>query len=158
METREANKSIKLTKGYTMLMINEEILRLMDSFFIALVLLAFIVYINNLFRNLLFGLRLYEIIFLVLLHIHLLPPLLLCLPSPPYITCQTPLPSPSPSSCSICHTQHLISYPSPLTYPPHPIYISPRDCPESSLLMLTLYLFSNTSSSTSSTLPYLTPS
>ena len=126
MGTREANTSIKLTKGHKMMMINEPNIYLLNYFFIALVLLVVIVDINNLFRNLLFGLDLCDFCFLILLHIHLLPPLLLCLPPPTSMAFQKPLTTPSPPSCTCCHTQRLISYPELTTYPNPPIYITPR--------------------------------
>ena len=63
-------------------------------FFIALIFIVLIVYVKYLHHYLLFGILLCDIFstILILFHVHLLPPLLICLPylSPsPYPACQT---------------------------------------------------------------------
>ena len=130
-------------------------LHLLNSFIIALIILVYIIYVNHLRYHILFDLHLCVNFFLTLLHVHLPPPLLLCPPSPTYLTFQTLFLLPPPSSCTCCHTQRLISSPAPPTHPHPPISFLPGYCPESSSMMSHLYFFSKTTSSPSLTFPSL---
>ena len=132
-----------------MLMFDEESLHIFNSFIIEIISLVFVIYVNHPFPRLLFDLFLYVILLLVLLYIHLLPPLLLCSSNSHCLTFQTILLSPSPSPCTCFHAQRFVYYPSPPTYPPLPIPPPPEDCPKSSYLMSPLDLLSKTASSSS---------
>ena len=153
MDRREANTLINIIKEHTLLMFNKGSLNILDSFVIALILLVFVVYINNILCHCTFDLLVCSIFFLILL-----PPLLLCALSSPSMDIQTLFPSLSPSSFTFYCNQSLIYLPSPPTYPPFPIFPPPVDCSKSSYLMYILYLLSKTTSSPSSPFPSLTSS
>ena len=111
MERRGTNIPIKITKDHTVPMYNEGSLHLLEYFFIALILLIFIIYINHIRCHRLFDLLLYAIFFMILI-----PPPLICPLYYPSLASLKILPSPSPYSCNCCHNQHMISSPEPPTY------------------------------------------
>ena len=137
---------------------NEASLYPLNYFVIALISLIFIIYVNYLHHRLLFELLICAILFLILLHFHLTPPLLICPLFSTSLDRQTLLPSPTPSSCTCCHTQHLIYSPAPPTHPPNPISPPPGYCTKFSYLMSLLDLISKITSSPSSTFPCITSS
>ena len=111
MERRGTKKPINITKDHTVPMYNEGSLHLLEYFFIALILLIFIIYINHIRCHRLFDLLLYAIFFMILI-----PPPLICPLYYPSLASLKILPSPSPYSCNCCHNQHMISSPEPPTY------------------------------------------
>ena len=131
-------------------MFNETSLHLWIFFFISTILFFFAIYANHICCRLSYLLILCVVLFLVLIHIHLLPPLIICLPSTfNYLDCQTLIPLPSPLSFTWCLPQQLISTPEPHTFPPPLIYPPSVYFTKSLKFMLPLYLFSKITSSPS---------
>ena len=75
-------------------------------FFVVLISLFFVVYVNHFHCHLLFYLLVCAIFFLLLLYVHLFTPLLFCIY--PYLYHQTLLLPPSPSLCLCCYYRRLI--------------------------------------------------
>ena len=87
MEIWESNTSINITKDHTVLVFNEVILHILHYFVISFIFLVFVIYINHLLCRRLFDLFIFTILFLILL-----PPLLHCNLSSPYLDIKTTLP------------------------------------------------------------------
>ena len=134
-------------------MFNEVSLRILYSFAVALIILFFVVYINQLRYH-----RLFDLLLCAIFLIILLPPLLLCPPSSSYLDHQMLLLSPSLSSCTFFNNQRIISSHATPTYPPPPISPPPVDYPKLSYLISPMCLFSKTNSWPSSALPSITSS